>query len=158
MLIEERQMVETNKPSIDEEYEEVHVVWMKECSIDHNTSKLTRMSGLKNRYCSRSVMKYMKDVNQITSLVWCQFILEKLISSVRHYKESKELLRLYLLPLLPVSVLRSIFISKWLNLAIDPMGMNKGMELPRLHAQEHLDDFDYYMVVDMMEGKASGDY
>ncbi|KAJ8420267.1 hypothetical protein Cgig2_004592 [Carnegiea gigantea] len=46
-------------------------------------------SGPKNRYYSKSILKYVKDVSQITSLGWCQFILEKLITSVRHYKESK---------------------------------------------------------------------
>ncbi|KAJ8423860.1 LOW QUALITY PROTEIN: hypothetical protein Cgig2_027121 [Carnegiea gigantea] len=35
------------------------------------------------------ILKYVKDVNQITFLYWCWFILDKLISSVRHYKESK---------------------------------------------------------------------
>ena len=45
-------------------------------------------SGPKNRYCSKSILKYLKDVSQIASLDWCQFIVDKLITSVRHYKES----------------------------------------------------------------------
>ena len=44
MLIGERQIVKINKPSIDEEYEEVHAVWMKERSIDQDISELARMS------------------------------------------------------------------------------------------------------------------
>ncbi|KAJ8424730.1 hypothetical protein Cgig2_011962 [Carnegiea gigantea] len=36
-----------------------------------------------------SLLKYVKDMSQITSQDWCQFILEKLISNVRHYKERK---------------------------------------------------------------------
>ncbi|KAJ8423828.1 hypothetical protein Cgig2_017391 [Carnegiea gigantea] len=47
------------------------------------------LSGSKNRYYSMSFLKYVKHVNQITSLDWCQFILDKLISSARHYKKSK---------------------------------------------------------------------
>ncbi|KAJ8420707.1 hypothetical protein Cgig2_000530 [Carnegiea gigantea] len=41
-----------------------------------------------NRYCNKSILKYLKDVNEIVSLDWCQFVLDKLITSVRHYKES----------------------------------------------------------------------
>ncbi|KAJ8433431.1 hypothetical protein Cgig2_024767 [Carnegiea gigantea] len=44
-------------------------------------------SRLKNRYCSKSVLEYVKDVNRIALLDWCQFVLDKLINSVRHYKE-----------------------------------------------------------------------
>ncbi|KAJ8422131.1 hypothetical protein Cgig2_024218 [Carnegiea gigantea] len=44
---------------------------------------------MKNCYCSKFIMKYVKDVNQIASPDWCQFIMDKLISSVRNYKESK---------------------------------------------------------------------
>jgi len=44
MLIGETQIVEINKSSIDEEYEEVHAVWMKERRIDQKTSELTCMS------------------------------------------------------------------------------------------------------------------
>ncbi|KAJ8420955.1 hypothetical protein Cgig2_025809 [Carnegiea gigantea] len=45
-------------------------------------------SGPKNRYCSKSILKYVKDVSQIASLDWYQFIVNELITSVRHYKES----------------------------------------------------------------------
>ncbi|KAJ8439653.1 LOW QUALITY PROTEIN: hypothetical protein Cgig2_021665 [Carnegiea gigantea] len=47
-------------------------------------------SGLKNRYCSKSILKFIKDVTQITSLNWCQFVLDKLITSVMHYKRSTD--------------------------------------------------------------------
>ncbi|KAJ8427649.1 hypothetical protein Cgig2_010662 [Carnegiea gigantea] len=47
------------------------------------------LNGSKNQYCGKSVLKYVKDVNWIASLAYCQFALSKLISSVRHYKESK---------------------------------------------------------------------
>ncbi|KAJ8420954.1 hypothetical protein Cgig2_025808 [Carnegiea gigantea] len=33
--------------------------------------------------------QYVKDVNQIASLDWCKFVAQKLITSVRHYRESK---------------------------------------------------------------------
>ncbi|KAJ8424498.1 hypothetical protein Cgig2_020043 [Carnegiea gigantea] len=46
-------------------------------------------NGSKNCYCSKSMLKYVKDVTWITSLDWCQFVLDKLISSVRQYKETK---------------------------------------------------------------------
>ncbi|KAJ8426180.1 LOW QUALITY PROTEIN: hypothetical protein Cgig2_017108 [Carnegiea gigantea] len=42
-------------------------------------------SGPKSHYCSKSILKYIK---YIASLDWCQFVLDKLITSVRHYKES----------------------------------------------------------------------
>ncbi|KAJ8426826.1 LOW QUALITY PROTEIN: hypothetical protein Cgig2_022607 [Carnegiea gigantea] len=42
----------------------------------------------KNCYSSKSISKYLKDVSQITSLDWCQFVVDKLITSIRHYKES----------------------------------------------------------------------
>ncbi|KAJ8421106.1 hypothetical protein Cgig2_028804 [Carnegiea gigantea] len=94
----------------------VHIALMKEREIDQNNMKLTRMpdfilgktdgrescernfiiylvnyffSGLKKHYCNKSFLKNVKDVNLIASLNWCQFILDKVISSVRHYKESK---------------------------------------------------------------------
>ncbi|KAJ8422212.1 hypothetical protein Cgig2_000290 [Carnegiea gigantea] len=59
-----KQIVKINKAFIDEKYEE-------------------------NRYYSRFILKHVMDVIQITSPNWCQFILDKLISIVRHYKESK---------------------------------------------------------------------
>ncbi|KAJ8421699.1 LOW QUALITY PROTEIN: hypothetical protein Cgig2_002596 [Carnegiea gigantea] len=45
-------------------------------------------NGPKNRYCSKSILKYHKNVSQIPSLDWCQFVVDKLITSVRHYKGS----------------------------------------------------------------------
>ncbi|KAJ8420609.1 hypothetical protein Cgig2_023943 [Carnegiea gigantea] len=42
----------------------------------------------KNRYYNKSILKHVKDVSQITFLDWCQFVVDKLITSVRHYKES----------------------------------------------------------------------
>ncbi|KAJ8420076.1 hypothetical protein Cgig2_023140 [Carnegiea gigantea] len=80
----------------------MHAVWLKEWKIEQNASKLARMlkfilakkdvgesfrrnfiiylvnclfSGPKNRYCNKSILKYVKDVSQITSLDWCQFVL-----------------------------------------------------------------------------------
>ncbi|KAJ8419744.1 hypothetical protein Cgig2_027326 [Carnegiea gigantea] len=45
-------------------------------------------NGPKNHYCRKSILKYLKDVSLIASLNWCQFVVHKLITSVRHYKES----------------------------------------------------------------------
>ncbi|KAJ8425639.1 hypothetical protein Cgig2_024294 [Carnegiea gigantea] len=42
-----------------------------------------------NYYYSKYILKYVKDVSQIASLDWWQFILDKLITNIRHYKESK---------------------------------------------------------------------
>ncbi|KAJ8423850.1 hypothetical protein Cgig2_024096 [Carnegiea gigantea] len=93
---------------MDEEYDEVNVAWLKEWKTDQNARELTRMSKFilakkdggesfkrnfaiylvnylfsrsKNFYCSKSVLKYVKDVNRIASLDWCQLVLDKLISS-----------------------------------------------------------------------------
>ena len=86
---------------------------MKQWNIDQNTPEPTHMPDFiliekdargfksnfimylvncffdesKNHYYSKSILKYMKDVNQIASLDWCQFILDKLIISVKYYKE-----------------------------------------------------------------------
>ena len=46
-------------------------------------------SKSKNRCCSKFVLKYMKDVNRIASLDWYRLVLDKLISNVRNYKETK---------------------------------------------------------------------
>ncbi|KAJ8425633.1 LOW QUALITY PROTEIN: hypothetical protein Cgig2_024288 [Carnegiea gigantea] len=43
----------------------------------------------KNCYCGKSIFKYIEDVNQIAFLDCYQFILDKMITSVRRYKESK---------------------------------------------------------------------
>ncbi|KAJ8425636.1 hypothetical protein Cgig2_024291 [Carnegiea gigantea] len=43
-------------------------------------------NGPKNNYCSKSILKYVKDVNQIASLDW---------SNVRQYKESKSAKRVH---------------------------------------------------------------
>ncbi|KAJ8421090.1 hypothetical protein Cgig2_025553 [Carnegiea gigantea] len=96
-------IVEITKSSMDEEYDE---------KIDHSAPELTQIpefilakkdegesfkrnfivylvncffNRAKNRYCSKSILKYVKDVNRFASLNWCQFVLDKLISSVRHY-------------------------------------------------------------------------
>ncbi|KAJ8427309.1 hypothetical protein Cgig2_032958 [Carnegiea gigantea] len=49
--------------------------------------KITKSSmdddGPKNRYYSKSILKYLNDVSQIASLDWCHFIVDKLITSVR---------------------------------------------------------------------------
>ncbi|KAJ8419973.1 hypothetical protein Cgig2_015296 [Carnegiea gigantea] len=46
-------------------------------------------SGPKNYYCSKTILKYIKDVDQIAYLDWCKFAMQNLITSVRHYKERK---------------------------------------------------------------------
>ncbi|KAJ8420230.1 hypothetical protein Cgig2_030246 [Carnegiea gigantea] len=46
-------------------------------------------NGSTNRYSNKSVLKHMKDMNQIAYLNSYQFIFNKLINSVRRYKESK---------------------------------------------------------------------
>jgi len=111
-----KKIAQISKSYFDKEYQYVHIALMKERGIDQNNMKLTRMSdfifgktngresykrnfiiylvnyffsGLKNHYCSKSFLKNVKDVNPIASLNWCQFTLDKMISSVRHYKESK---------------------------------------------------------------------
>ncbi|KAJ8434369.1 hypothetical protein Cgig2_031615 [Carnegiea gigantea] len=102
------EIIEITESSMDDEYNE-------EWKLQKNASELTRMpefilspqkwgesfnrnfiiylvncffSGPKNRYCNKSILKYLKDVSQIPSLDWCQFVVDKLITSVRHYKES----------------------------------------------------------------------
>ncbi|KAJ8420869.1 hypothetical protein Cgig2_023869 [Carnegiea gigantea] len=59
-----RQIMESNRSSTDEEYDE-------------------------NRYYTKLILKYIKDVNQIASLDRCKSVVQKLITSVRQYKESK---------------------------------------------------------------------
>ncbi|KAJ8425623.1 hypothetical protein Cgig2_018408 [Carnegiea gigantea] len=61
------EIIQITKSSTDEEYDEVRP---------------------RSHYCSRTILKFVKDVTQIASLDWCQFVLDKLITSVRHYKES----------------------------------------------------------------------
>ncbi|KAJ8430875.1 hypothetical protein Cgig2_011338 [Carnegiea gigantea] len=87
MPTEGRKIVKITKSSTDEEYDEDHATWLKDWKINQNAFELTRIES-KNHYCSMSVMKYVKDVNRIASLDWCQFVLDKLISSVGHYKET----------------------------------------------------------------------
>ncbi|KAJ8421247.1 hypothetical protein Cgig2_013348 [Carnegiea gigantea] len=99
--IKGREIMEITRSSTDEEYDEVHAAWVKEWKIEHNALELTHMlefmlpkkdggksfkrnfiiylvsclfSRLKNRYYSKSILKYVKD---------------KLITTVRQYKESK---------------------------------------------------------------------
>ncbi|KAJ8442716.1 hypothetical protein Cgig2_011636 [Carnegiea gigantea] len=96
------EIIEINKSLMDEEYYEVHAAWLKEWKLQKNAPKLTPMpefimsekdggesfkrnfiiylvncffSGAKNRYCSKSILKYVKNVSQIASLNWCQFVL-----------------------------------------------------------------------------------
>ncbi|KAJ8423723.1 LOW QUALITY PROTEIN: hypothetical protein Cgig2_010288 [Carnegiea gigantea] len=104
------QILEIVRPSIDEEYEQVHTTWMKEGGLDQNTPELTwipdftlaktdREKSFKRNFIihlwieeplySRSFLKNVKDVNKITFLNWCQFIVDKLIDAMGHYKESK---------------------------------------------------------------------
>ncbi|KAJ8433424.1 hypothetical protein Cgig2_024760 [Carnegiea gigantea] len=104
----ETQIVEFTESSMDEEYDEVSAAWLREWKINQNAPELTRMPEFVlakkdegesfkrdfitylNHYCSNSVLKYVKDVNRIALLDWCQFVLDKLISSVRHYKKTKD--------------------------------------------------------------------
>ncbi|KAJ8430761.1 hypothetical protein Cgig2_009066 [Carnegiea gigantea] len=111
-----REIMESSRSSTDEEYDEVHATWVKEWKIEHATLELTPefilakkdsgksfkrnfiiylvncfFSGPTNRYCSKSILKYVKDVNHIASLDWCNFVVQKLIISVRQYNESKSM-------------------------------------------------------------------
>ncbi|KAJ8425626.1 hypothetical protein Cgig2_024281 [Carnegiea gigantea] len=97
-----RKIIKITKSLMDEEYDKVHATWFNECKIEHNAPELTRMpefsvakkvrgksfkrnfiiylvncffSGPKNCYCSKSIVKYVKDVNQIASLDWSKFVL-----------------------------------------------------------------------------------
>jgi len=83
---------------MDDKYDEVHATWLKEWKLQKNAPELTRMlkfilaekdegesfkrnfttysvncffNGPKNRYYSKSILKYLKDVSQITSLDRC---------------------------------------------------------------------------------------
>ncbi|KAJ8425629.1 hypothetical protein Cgig2_024284 [Carnegiea gigantea] len=96
-----REIMEITKSSMDKEYDEVRATWVKEWKIEQNASELTCMpefslakkdkgesfkrnfiiylvtfhfSGPKNSYCSKSILKYVKDVNQIASLHWSKFV------------------------------------------------------------------------------------
>ncbi|KAJ8425103.1 LOW QUALITY PROTEIN: hypothetical protein Cgig2_032216 [Carnegiea gigantea] len=88
VLIGGREIIEITKSSMDKEYDEVHAVWVKEWKIKHNAPELTHMpefilakkdgsesfkrnfiiylvngffSGPKNHYCSKVILKYIKD-------------------------------------------------------------------------------------------------
>ncbi|KAJ8420213.1 hypothetical protein Cgig2_033076 [Carnegiea gigantea] len=71
------------------EYNKVHAAWLKEWKLQKNNPELTRMPDFiltqKDRGDSfkRNFIIYL-----IASLDWCKFIVDKLITSVRHYKES----------------------------------------------------------------------
>ncbi|KAJ8421085.1 hypothetical protein Cgig2_010319 [Carnegiea gigantea] len=105
------EIIKITKYSMDEQYDEVHVAWLKEWKVQHNAPELTRMlefilakndgtesfkrnfiiylvnyffSTLTNDYCSKFILKYVKDVSQIASLDWCRFKMDKLTTSVRH--------------------------------------------------------------------------
>ncbi|KAJ8426846.1 hypothetical protein Cgig2_010868 [Carnegiea gigantea] len=87
-----REIMKITRSSTDEEYDEVHAAWVKEWKIQHNAPELTRMpvsilakkdggesfkrnfiiylancffSRPKNCYYSKSILKYVKDVNQM---------------------------------------------------------------------------------------------
>ncbi|KAJ8437685.1 hypothetical protein Cgig2_028623 [Carnegiea gigantea] len=88
--IGEREIMEITKSSMDKEYDKVHVAWVKEWKIQHNALELTRMPEfILAKKTGKSILKCVKDVNQIASLDWCKFVLQKLITSVKPYKESK---------------------------------------------------------------------
>ncbi|KAJ8425624.1 LOW QUALITY PROTEIN: hypothetical protein Cgig2_018409 [Carnegiea gigantea] len=92
-----RKIMEITRSSTYKEYDEVHATWVKEWKLHHNAQELTRMlelilakkdrgesfkrnfiiylvsyffSGPKNRNCNKSILKYVKDVNQIAFLDW----------------------------------------------------------------------------------------
>ena len=94
-------MMENSRSSTDEEYDKVHVAWLKEWEIERVALELSCMPKFilakkdggesfkrnfiiylvncffkrpKNRCCSKSILKYVKDVNQITFLDWCKFV------------------------------------------------------------------------------------
>ncbi|KAJ8432171.1 hypothetical protein Cgig2_029012 [Carnegiea gigantea] len=95
-----RETMEITRSSMNKAYDEVHAAWVKEWKIEHNAPKLTRMwefipakkdggesfkrnfiiyllncffRGPNNRYCSKSILKYVKEMNQIASLDWCKY-------------------------------------------------------------------------------------
>ncbi|KAJ8420610.1 LOW QUALITY PROTEIN: hypothetical protein Cgig2_023944 [Carnegiea gigantea] len=111
-----REIIESSKSSTDEEYNEVHAAWLKKWKIEHAALELTRMpefilakkdggecfkgnfiiylvncffSRPKNRYCSKSILKYIKDVNQIASLDWCKFVEELALKSEQGPSEKR---------------------------------------------------------------------
>jgi len=82
-----REIIEITKSTTDEQYDEMHAVWLKEWKIQQNAPELTRIpefimakkdggesfkrnfiiylvsssfSGPKNRYCSKSILKFVK--------------------------------------------------------------------------------------------------
>ncbi|KAJ8432172.1 hypothetical protein Cgig2_029013 [Carnegiea gigantea] len=57
----------------------VNLKWAK--VFGHSMQCVYDPGGPKDHYCSKSILKFIKDVSQI-------FVLDKLITSVRHYKES----------------------------------------------------------------------
>ncbi|KAJ8424214.1 hypothetical protein Cgig2_033098 [Carnegiea gigantea] len=90
-----REIMKSSMSSTDEEYDEVHAAWAKEWKIEHTAPELIRMlefilakkdkgesfkrnfiiylvnccfNGPKNRYCRKSILKFIKDINQIASL------------------------------------------------------------------------------------------
>ncbi|KAJ8421665.1 hypothetical protein Cgig2_007970 [Carnegiea gigantea] len=97
--IEGRQIIKITKSSIDEEYDKnvvklisilEFILVKKDRGKSFKRNFITFLvncffSKSKNYYCSKSVLKYVKDVNQIASLDYCLFV----FSSVRHCKESK---------------------------------------------------------------------
>jgi len=70
-------------------------MWRERQEELHHIFSELLFSGSKNRYYSKSLLIYIKNVNQIASLDWFQFVLDKLINSVRHYKETKDAKGMY---------------------------------------------------------------
>ncbi|KAJ8429729.1 LOW QUALITY PROTEIN: hypothetical protein Cgig2_024981 [Carnegiea gigantea] len=85
-----REIMDSSRSSMDEEYDEMHAAWVKERKIEHTAPELTRMlefilakkdggerfkryfmiylvncffSRPKNCYCSKTILKYFKDVD-----------------------------------------------------------------------------------------------
>ncbi|KAJ8431096.1 hypothetical protein Cgig2_007512 [Carnegiea gigantea] len=81
----------------------------------------------------KSFLKNVKDVDQIASLDGCQFILDKLTSSVRHYNESKAGKRVYFDgPLFFLMVKRDLSTMK------SPENKSKAVEKPAPEKGEKL--------------------
>ncbi|KAJ8431651.1 hypothetical protein Cgig2_024123 [Carnegiea gigantea] len=75
-----REIMEITKSSMGEEYDEVDAVWLKEWKLQKNSPEVTRISEF---------IPAEKDGGESfkRNLIIYLFILDKLITSVRHYKE-----------------------------------------------------------------------
>ncbi|KAJ8420795.1 hypothetical protein Cgig2_016838 [Carnegiea gigantea] len=83
-----REIIEISKSSTDVEYDKDGSESFKRNFIIYFVNCF--FSRPKSRYYSKSILKFIKDVSQIASLDWCEFVMDKLITSVRHYKESTD--------------------------------------------------------------------